>query len=84
LEPIKEMNKRNVHYFEASTMASLHQKLDSWQEEKQQRLLSISIQREGDQYCCIALSNPMEVVITDASGFQRSNVFDGRLWVKAE
>lgn len=29
---------------------------------------STSIQRDGENYCCVALTNPTEVVITSADG----------------
>lgn len=60
-------NKRNLYYFEGETMKELHDELDDWQNENQKRFLSLNIQRENSKYCCIALSNPTEVVILDGS-----------------
>ena len=58
-------NKRNVHYFESSSMCELFGSLQSWQNESNKRFLSISIEKDGGKFCCIALTNPTEVVITD-------------------
>ena len=61
-------NKHNLAYFESLSMRGLYDKMDEWQRINSKRLLSVSIQQDGDSYCCIALTNPTEVVITDASG----------------
>ena len=61
-------NKRNIHYFESSSMRELHECLQNWQSENNKRFLSISIQKECDAFCCIALTNPSEVVITSENG----------------
>lgn len=78
-------NKRNLHYFEASSMSTLYDKLEDWQETNEMRLLSLNVQREGPKYCCIALSNPSEVVIvgkaTNYRDYQEAEVFGGRLLV---
>jgi hypothetical protein len=58
-------NKRNLLYFEATSMSKLHGALNAWQEKNNKRFLSLSIQREGDLICCIALTNPSEVIIMD-------------------
>lgn len=58
-------NKRNLLYFESSSVRELYNTMESWQAENEKRLLSVNIQRDGDQFCCIALTNPTEVVITD-------------------
>ncbi len=59
-----ENNKRNLLFFEAASMRGLHAMLDTWQEENQKRFLSVCVQRDGDWFCCIALTNPTEVIIT--------------------
>ena len=59
-------NKRNLLYFEAPSMRKLHKEMDEWQEENRKRLLSITINKDGENYCCIALTNPTEVVICDS------------------
>jgi len=63
-----ETNKENLKYFEANTMKALYENLKDWQIANQKRLLSLSIQKSDELYCCIALTNPTEVVIMDGSG----------------
>ena len=63
-------NNRNILYFASSTMEALYKKMDDWQEENQKRLLSMSIQKDVDEYCCIALTNPSEVVIVSGGAFE--------------
>ena len=67
-------NKRNIHYFESSSMRELFGLLQSWQNESNKRFLSISIEKDGGKFCCVALTNPTEVVITDISGFSYARV----------
>lgn len=71
-----ENNKCNILYFESSSMNELYQSIQSWQNENQKRLLSISIQKDGNNFCCIALTNPTEVVITDEDGKNHAKVTD--------
>jgi len=61
-------NKRNLIFFEASSMRQLYDDMRTWQESERKRLLSISIQQETGMFCCIALTNPTEVVITNQTG----------------
>lgn len=61
-------NKCNTLYFESSSMSQLYKCIQNWQDENKKRLLSISIQKDGDNFCCIALTNPTEVVITSEDG----------------
>ncbi len=61
-------NKRNLLYFESATMRDLYDSMEQWQHANNRRLLSMSIEKDGDSYCCIALTNPTEVVITSADG----------------
>ena len=56
-------NKNNLIYFEGSSMRKLYENMQSWQQENKKRLLSMNIQKEDDNYSCIALTNPSEVVI---------------------
>ena len=58
-------NKHNLQYFESFSMRELHNDMVAWQTKYCQRLLSINIQKDGDMFCCIALTNPVEVVITN-------------------
>jgi len=57
-------NKRNIHYFEGSSMHELFSVLQNWQNENDTRFLSIGVEKDGGKFCCIALTNPTEVVIT--------------------
>jgi hypothetical protein len=73
-------NKHNILYFENPSMRGLHASLESWQNDNQKRFLSMSIHKDGNNFCCIALTNPSEVVITDAATGVHAKVrFDGRL-----
>jgi hypothetical protein len=67
-------NKRNLVYFEGASMRGLYETIDKWQSSNECRLLSISVQRDGDNYCCIALTNPAEVVITSVDGSRHADV----------
>ena len=62
-------NKKNLLYFEASTMRELHKVIEEWQNENQKRLLSFSVEKDGDMYCCLGLSNPTEVTIVTPEGY---------------
>lgn len=76
-------NKRNLLYFEGSSMRNLYDNMEKWQNENRKRLLSIDIQKDGDNFCCIALTNPSEVMIVDG-GFTNNyaaGVIGGRLQV---
>jgi hypothetical protein len=77
---VSDINKRNLVYFEGTSMRGLYDCMDEWQETNQRRLLSISIQSDQAKYCCIALTNPTEVVITSKDGKNHANVnYLGRL-----
>ncbi len=65
---MSEQNKNNLLYFEFPTMRGLYDCMEDWQNTNHKRLLSLSIQQDGGKFCCIALTNPTEVVITDVSG----------------
>jgi hypothetical protein len=75
--------KRNLVYFENPSMRGLYACMEKWQKANNQRLLSVSVQRDGDNYCCIALTNPTEVVIYSRDGQHRANVSNEKLWVYA-
>ena len=77
---MSDINKRNLVYFEDTSMRGLYACMDEWQEANQRRLLSISIQADRGKYCCIALTNPTEVVITSADGRNHAFVNSGRLY----
>jgi hypothetical protein len=65
---MSDMNKRNLVYFENPSMRGLYVCMKEWQQANNRRLLSISVQQDDGNYCCIALTNPTEVVITSADG----------------
>ncbi|WP_194818352.1 hypothetical protein [Nocardia sp. XZ_19_385] len=71
---MSEMNKRNLIYFENPSMRGLYDSMEQWQEANGRRLLSVSVQPDGENYCCIALTNPTEVVITSEDGNNHANV----------
>ena len=56
-------NKINTYFFESHSMKSLFDKIHLWQKDNKIRLLSLSIEKDQDSFCCIALSNPTEVSI---------------------
>ena len=58
-----EDNKRNLLFFEAASMRDLYEILSHWQDENRKRLLSVSIHEDRGAFCCIALTNPTEVII---------------------
>ena len=78
-------NKRNLLYFESSSMHKLYKRLRKWQKKNNKRFLSMSIHKDNGKFCCVALTNPTEVVITDEGGRYHARVYEGydggRLWV---
>ena len=80
---MEDQNKRNLVYFEASSMRGLYDSMENWQIDNQKRLLSVSIQPDNGLFCCIALTNPTAVVITDDTGLFPVTVTGGRLHVRA-
>ena len=80
---MSEQNKQNLLYFESSSMRGLYDCMENWQNINHQRLLSISIQQDGSNFCCIALTNPTEVVITSSDGKRHAHVTpNGNLFVQ--
>lgn len=75
-------NKRNIVYFEAATMRELFGQLDVWQAGERKRLQSLSIERDGELFCCIGTTNPSEVVIVDGHGDKQAGVSEFRLWTR--
>ncbi len=74
-------NKRNLVYFENASMHGLFNDMELWQVENEKRLLSVSIQKDCERFCCIALTNPTEVVVTSWSGRNYAEVSEGALVV---
>ena len=60
-------NKHNLQYFEAPSMRELFDQMETWQYEQGKRLLSLNVAKDADEFCCIALTNPTEVIIMDGS-----------------
>jgi len=79
---MNDPNKRNLQYFKNASMDGLYADMEDWQNTNQKRLLSTSIQKDGDMFCCVALSNPSEVVICDGSGNDQASVENFRLKVR--
>jgi len=77
---MNDPNKRNLQYFENASMKGLYADMEDWQNTNQKRLLSTSIQKDGDLFCCVALSNPSEVVIKGGMMTQgQALVYNGKL-----
>jgi len=66
---MNDPNKRNLQYFENASMKGLYADMEDWQNTNQKRLLSTSIQKDGDLFCCVALSNPSEVIICNGNPY---------------
>ena len=77
----EDQNKYNLVYFESPTMKELYNSMEGWQQTNKKRLLSLSIQQDGGNFCCIALTNPSEVVITDSFGTRARVSSNGELIV---
>lgn len=77
-----DADQRTLLYFEGASMRFLYELMDQWQRETGRRLLSVSVQPDGDTFCAIALTSPAEVVITSAKGEKHAIVSEnGRLFV---
>ena len=77
-----EDNSRNLLYFESETMRGLFEVMDAWQKEHGKRLLSTQVQQDRGRFCCIALTNPMEVVIVSGGPLRSvASVYNGQLSV---
>tara|TARA_R110002072_G_C7664642_1_gene509926 strand:- start:290 stop:556 length:267 start_codon:yes stop_codon:yes gene_type:complete len=77
-----EMNKENLLYFENPTMKGLFKEMKLWQGKNKKRLLSTSIEKDGDNFCCIALSNPTEVTIVDSQGKNLATPYGVEVYVQ--
>jgi len=58
-------------------MRVLYDGMQEWQHVNSKRLLSVSIQQDGGNYCCIALTNPTEVVLMNGSSLHSATVTSG-------
>ena len=79
---MSDENKFNLLYFEGHSMKELYETMENWQIIYRKRLLSTNIQKDKGIFCCIALSNPTEVVICNGNGGTQANVSGGNLDVK--
>ena len=73
-------NKKNLQFFEANSKKSLFNNMQDWQVKNEKRLLSTDIQRDGDIFTCIALTNPSEVVLCDSEGKYLSTALSDNEW----
>ncbi|MEC3957106.1 hypothetical protein VMT65_29005 [Nocardia sp. CDC153] len=71
---MSDVNKHNLVYFENASMRGLYADLDEWQRTNNRRFLSLTIHPDGGNFCCIALTNPAEVVITSVDGHNHAAV----------
>ncbi len=78
---MSDNSKHNLLYFESSSVRELYDSMQDWQHATNKRLLSISVERDGDKFCCIALTNPSEVVITNRAGTEYAEVSYGKLHI---
>ena len=80
---MSDENKHNLFYFKNKSMKGLYETMEDWQRSNKKRLLSTNIQKDGGEFCCIALSNPTEVVILSGSkyAYDQAMVVSGKLHV---
>jgi len=55
--PKQEEDKNNLLYFESPSMRELYESMKIWQNTNQRRFLSLNIQLDSGNFCCIALIN---------------------------
>jgi len=81
---MSKKNKRNILYFKGKSMRKLYKRMQSWQNKHKKRFLSASIQKDGEVFCCIALTNPTEVVITSEDGKRHALLsnYEGRQYLE--
>jgi hypothetical protein len=58
---MSKQNVSNLLYFECLSMRELYDCLKSWQDKNGEVFLSLEIQPDGDNFCCIAVINRVEV-----------------------
>jgi hypothetical protein len=75
-------SKRNLLYFESDSMRELYESMEIWQTRNLKRLCATQIQKDGDKFCCIASTSPVEVVICNGSGPIQAEVARGCLFVE--
>lgn len=52
-------NHQNFLYFESVSMKGLHKELENWQATSKKGILSMSIHRDRELFCCIAITSPI-------------------------
>ncbi len=62
-------NKQNLQYFAAPSMRELYNHMQAWQLANKKRLLSITVHQDGGEFCCIALTNPTEVILANVGTY---------------
>lgn len=78
---MSEDNKHNILFFNSTSMQGLFESMDEWQNKNKKRFLSLNVQQENGEFCCIALTNPSEVYIVGKYGNQAKVSDDGELYV---
>ena len=72
-------SKRNLQFFVGSSTQAL------WQEAQYKRILSLSVSRDAETFCCIALTNLTDVVGTSYDGQNHAKVdTDGWLYTNVD
>ena len=79
---MSDSNKRNLVFFESESMKGLYNVMDDWQEKNSKRLLSTNIQQDSGKFCCIALTNPSEVIICHGTDIDQASVDNSALVVE--
>lgn len=67
---MSDENKQNLQYFAAASMRKLYDQMQAWQRTNKKRFLSASIHQDGGEFCCIALTNPTEVVLANVDTYR--------------
>jgi hypothetical protein len=78
---MNEDNKHNILFFSSTSMQGLYDSMNEWQNANKKRFLSLNVQQENGEFCCIALTNPSEVVIVGKYGHEAKVSSDGEVYV---
>ncbi len=77
-----DCNKRNIEFFESTSMKGLYEEMEQWQKDNTKRFLSMEVHNENGIFSCICLTNPTEVTIVSSEGKAVDVSNDGCLWVR--
>ncbi len=55
-----EPHANNLLYFECVSMKALYETMRNWQDSNQKNFLSLNIQQDNGNFCCIALIHPLD------------------------